>query len=96
MAEPAISRDHVVRRSDDVVTAPLGEDLAMMDVDAGTYYVLDDIAHYVWASLAESRRVGDLLVDVLARYDVTPERCDADVLALLDRMHGKGLVRVDR
>ncbi len=90
----AITPASVVARSDDAISAPLGEETAMMDVDAGKYYMLDDIATEVWARIVSPVRVADVLADLEARYDVTRERCEADVIALLERMRERGLVRV--
>jgi hypothetical protein len=87
-----IERSAVLRRSDNHVSAPLDESLVMMDIDAGKYYVLDDVASFVWTRLAEPTPVGALITDLCSRYDVTPSRCEADVLPFLARLHEKGLV----
>lgn len=89
-----ITRAAVVVRSDDLVSAVVGEDTMMMDVHSGTFFVLDDIGSFVWERLAGPTRVADLLVDVQGRFDVAPEQCEADVLALLERMRASGLVGV--
>jgi hypothetical protein len=91
---PAITPDSVVSRSDDALAAPLGEETAMMDVDAGRYYMLDDVGTAVWSRLDAPVRVADVVSDLQARYEVTPERCEADVIALLEQLHAKGLIRV--
>lgn len=83
-----------VARSDALVSAPLGEELAMMDVDSGSYYLLDDIGTFIWEALAAPILVSDVLAQVRAEYDVTPERCEADVLGLLESLHDKGLLRI--
>lgn len=87
-----IDRAAVLRRTDEHVSAPLEESLVMMDIDAGKYYLLDDVAAFVWTRLAEPTPVADLLADLCGRYDVTPERCAADVLPFLTELHEKGLV----
>ncbi|HEX8648311.1 MAG TPA: PqqD family protein [Thermoleophilaceae bacterium] len=83
----------VLRRTDDHVSAPLEEWLVMMDVDAGKYYLLDDIASFVWTRLAAPTPVADLVAELCSRYDVTPARCEADVLPFLTELHEKGLVQ---
>jgi hypothetical protein len=90
-----ISPSAIVARTPEHVAAPLGEELAMMDVDAGRYYVLDDVAAFIWSRLSEPTRVAELVSDLGARYDVTPDRCEADVLPFLSQLHDKGLVRVE-
>jgi len=89
-----IERSSVVTRNDDLVTAPLGAELAMMDVDSGTYYVLDDVASFIWSRISGAVRVADLLEELEGRYEVTRDECERDVLGLLRRMQEKGAVRV--
>ena len=83
-------------RNDEHVSASLGEALAMMDIDAGTYYVLDDVAATVWSRLAEPTTVADLLAALQSSYDVEAERCEADVLPFLSQLRERGLVHVQR
>lgn len=94
MAPVSLATSDVVVRADHHVSAPLGEALAMMDVDAGTYYLLDDVAAAVWAHLERPIAVTELLAELQRTYDVEAERCAADVLPFLRRLHEKGLVRV--
>ena len=94
MSGASISTSDVLVRTDRHVSAPLGESLAMMDIDAGTYYLLDDVAASVWARLAEPTRVDDLLGDLLVQYEVDRDRCEADVLPFLAALRQKGLLRV--
>jgi hypothetical protein len=90
-----ISSSTVLRRSGEPLSAPLGEALAMMDVDAGRYYILDDVATFVWHRLATPTSVADLVAELQRRYDVERERCEADVLPFLRRLHEKRLVLVE-
>jgi hypothetical protein len=75
------------------VSAPLDEWLVMMDIDAGKYYLLDDVASVVWTRLAAPTSVADLVDELCSRYDVDPSRCEADVLPFLTALHEKGLVQ---
>lgn len=90
----APGRDTVVARGEQVITAQVGEELAMMDVESGSQYVLDDIASYVWSAIDPPRRVGDLLAEIQLTYDVPPTQCESDVVALLERMRDQGLVHL--
>jgi hypothetical protein len=88
-----IERSAVLRRTDDHVSAPLDEWLVMMDIDAGKYYMLDEIASFVWTRLAAPTRVADLVAELCSHYDVTPSRCEADILPFLTQLREKGLVQ---
>ena len=88
-----ISRDAVVVRTSDVVSAPLGADLAMMDLDSGSYFVLDAIGAAIWEQLDQPVRVRDLCERLRAQFDVTPERCEEDVLQYLEKLDARRLLR---
>lgn len=90
-----IERSAVLRRTDDHVSAPLDEWLVMMNIDAGKYYLLDDVASFVWSRLAAPTSVADLVDELCSHYDVAPARCEADVLPFLTELHEKGLVQQD-
>ena len=81
-------------RAERHVTAALGDGLAMMEIDTGTYYLLDEVAAAVWSRLEEPTRVCDLMAELRRGYDVGAEQCEADVLPFLARLRDKGLVRV--
>ena len=92
-AEAAITIETVLVRSDDVVGAAIGDRLAMMDVDRGAYFVLDDVAAFIWERLERATAVGELLTALQQTFDVDRERCAADVLPFLSRIEERGIVR---
>ena len=71
----------------------MGSDVAMMDMDSGTYFVLQEVAAFVWTRLAEPSTAVELCAALVQRYDVTAERCRAEVLPFLQSAHDKGLLR---
>ena len=94
MTGPSISPSAVVTRSPDVFCAAVGDELVMMDVDSGTFYVLDEISTLIWERLAAPTLVSDLLVDIRERYEVGSEQCQVEVLTLLEQMRDSSLIRV--
>lgn len=88
-----ITSSDILQRTGDLVSAPMGEELAMMDMQSGTYYVLDEVAAYIWERLAAPTPVGELLATLQSRYAVSAAQCEADVVNFLQRLHAKGLVR---
>ena len=79
--------------SDEQVHTTLGGEAVILGLRDGVYYGLDSVGARVWALIAEPRRVGDLVETIVAEFDVTTEQCQRDVLALLDDLAARGLVR---
>lgn len=89
-----IDLETVVGRADGFSTAPVQDELMMLNVEQGAYYSLDPIAAEIWAMLEGPVRVRDLIDHLQERYAVGPEQCAADVLAFLGEMQQSGMILV--
>jgi len=84
--------DSCVVVSDEQVSTSLGEETVILGMGDGVYYGLDAVGARVWALLATPRRVSELVQAVVVEFDVTPEQCERDVLALLEDLCERRLV----
>ena len=89
-----IDRDSVVVRTGDLLSAPMGDELAMMDMVSGKYFVLDRIAAEIWEAIETPTAVDALCRQLRERYEIAEGRCEADVLPFLENLASKNLVRV--
>ena len=85
--------DSCVVLSDEQVSTSLGQETVILGMGDGVYYGLDAVGARVWALLATPRRVSELVRAVTGEFDVTSEQCERDVLALLDELSERRLVR---
>lgn len=88
-----IAPDTLLIRNESLLAAPIGSDTAMLDMDSGKYFVLQEVATFIWERLAQPATAEGLCAELRERYDVTAEQCRADVLAFLQKAHDKGLLR---
>jgi len=98
MPEPSrdqnLSLDSVVVASQEQVSSDLGNEVVILHLPNGVYYGLDPIGTHIWGHLREPRTVRSLRDSVLHEYDVEPERCERELLALLRDLIAAGLVKV--
>jgi hypothetical protein len=89
--------DSIVSIANNQVAADVGGELVILNVDSGEYFGLDGVGARIWALIEEApRRVEEIRDKLLLEYeDVEPERCTADLLALLQDMHAAALIAVD-
>ena len=76
------------------VSTDLAGEAAILNMDTGIYYGLNPVGAFIWNLIQETKRVKELKEAVLAAYDVTPERCDQDVMTLLEKLHKAGLIEI--
>jgi hypothetical protein len=89
-----LSTQSVVVASTDQVSCPLGEESAILNLKNSVYYGLDPVGARVWTLLKEAKSVSALRDTLLDEYDVEAERCERDLLELLEKMRGEGLIEV--
>ena len=90
----SLSEQSVVVAARDQVSCDLNGETAILSLANGTYYGLDPVGAQVWILLQEPRRVEEIRDAVLQEYEVEAERCQNDVLALLERLRAEGLIEV--
>ena len=90
----SLSRQSVVVAAKDQVSCDLQGEAAILNLTNGIYYGLDMIGACVWTLLQQPRRVEEIFNTVLQEYEVEPERCQRDLLSLLESLRAEGLIEV--
>ena len=81
-----VGSEVVYRRSSDILSAGVDDDLVMMSIQAGNYYNIGGAGTLIWGLLAEPRSMNELIDGVVADYDVERERCASDVGAFVEEL----------
>lgn len=84
--------ERVVRIAERVIFRPVGDELVLLDSRSGTYYGLDPTGMRVWELIAEGASLGAIVETMLGELDVTRERLEADIDALIADLERRGLV----
>jgi Coenzyme PQQ synthesis protein D (PqqD) len=93
MGAMQISRDSVVVAWEGNVSGDQGGEAAVLICKDGMYYGLDDVGARIWELIAEPCTVGEICDTLLDEYEVEPDVCERDVIALLGELTAKGLVQ---
>jgi hypothetical protein len=72
----------------------LGDEAILLDLETETYFGLNPVGNRILQLLASGRSIGETLETLLAEYDVPPGELERDVLALIEDLVQKGLLRV--
>ena len=92
--ESVISDPSVVVASKDQFSCPLGDDAIILDLKAGLYFSLDNVGALVWQLVQQPKSVRELREAILETFDVEPQVCERDLLALLHDLAGRNLVEI--
>jgi hypothetical protein len=72
----------------------VGGEAVILNLTDGVYYGLDSVGGRVWRLVQEQRTAAEIRDQLLREYDVEPDRCEQDLLALLSEMAECRLIEV--
>ena len=90
-----INSETRISRAIGFVTAPVNNELMMLNVEQGAYYSLDPIAAKIWELIESPSTVQNIVTTLQTRYAVSLEQCQADVLSFLAKLHENGMILLD-
>jgi hypothetical protein len=80
--------------SDQQISSQLGDETVILDLEDGVYYGLDPVGTSIWRLLQEPRPIAEIRDRIVEEYDVDPERCERELLALLRDLAERRLIDV--
>lgn len=84
--------DSVVVGSSGQVSCDLDGEAAILNLETGTYYGLDRVGARIWNLLETPTKVAAIRDTIVQEFDVDVQRCEQDVLSLLERLSAEGLI----
>jgi hypothetical protein len=82
----------LLRRANDIPTAPLDDSLLMLNIARGQYHSLNDVGARVWELLAEPTTRDTLVERLVEEFDVEQDVCGAEVDAFIGELSERGLL----
>ena len=80
-------------RSDDLIEAQAGGETVMMSLALGSYYGLNAVGSYIWSLIDRPRTIEELREAICAEFAVSPDQCEQDVIAFVQTMIDRCLIR---
>jgi len=90
--ETTLSLDSIVVATKDQVSCRLDEESAILNMRNSVYYGTDAEGTRVWDLLRQPRTVREIRDAILNEYEVEADRCERDLLELLEKMRSEGLL----
>ncbi len=89
-----LSRRSVVVAAKDQVSCDLAGEAAILNIKNGVYYGLDPVGARIWKMIQQPRSVDEVREALVEEYEVESERCEQDLITLLEKLLAEGLIEV--
>jgi coenzyme PQQ synthesis protein D (PqqD) len=90
-----ITPSTTVMASTDQVSCDLAGEAAILNLKNSVYYGLDTVGARIWTLVQEPITVGAVRDAMVREYDVEPERCERDLIDLLQKLAAEGLIAIN-
>ena len=84
----------IVVAGENQVSAELVGEAVILNLHTGTYYGLNPIGADIWQFIKTPQQVNAVCAYILEEYEVDTDRCQHDVLNLLNDLAANGLIEV--
>ncbi|ARV58396.1 thymidylate synthase [Nostocales cyanobacterium HT-58-2] len=77
------------------ISSDLGGEAVILNLKSGVYHGLNEVGARIWNLLQQPQVVKDIKQTILEEYEVEPEVCVGDLLALLNELKAAELIKVE-
>lgn len=84
----------VIRRSPEIMHSDLGDQVVMMDLDAGAYYGLNAVGARIWTYAEEPIALATVVDKLLEEFEVERGECEVAVGEFVEGMIERKVVEV--
>jgi hypothetical protein len=78
--------------ADEILSTRMDRETVILNLKTGMYHGLDPVGTRFFEVLKSTGDLGEVHRHLLAEFDVSPERLEADLLALSEDMLAKGIL----
>lgn len=89
-----IKGDTLLKKSNDLIEANLGESLALMSIESGKYFGMNQVAKYIWKEMDEEISFDDLISRLINLFDIDSETCASNCREFLNQLYQKNMVNL--
>jgi len=89
-----VTADSTIVATKEHLSSDLTGETIILNSKSGVYFGLNAVGASIWNLIQEPKTVKEIQDAILAKYQVEPEQCESDILALLQDMQTEGLIEV--
>ena len=89
-----IEFNSLIVRGNEILSAPIDNELVILNIAKNNYVGLDDVGLRIWELLEKPIRVDELCKQLSREFDATPEHIIDDVIPFLTDLENEGLINL--
>jgi|694.fasta_scaffold68172_2 hypothetical protein len=89
-----ITQQTIITRKEQAFATELGDELVIMDIEAGNYITLNKLGKVIWDLLEKPHSINELVGKLLERFEVEEVQCRTETLSFIDELEKNKLIDI--
>jgi len=90
-----LTKNSLLTRNEDITIAKIDEELGMLNIETGNYYMINGIGSDIWKLLENKMIFNDLITQLMLIYDVKRDICEEETIQFLMELHENLLLIIE-
>lgn len=91
-----LTLETIVCKSEELIEAPLDESIALMSIENGKYYGLENVASDIWKSIESPKKINEIVENLIKKYSVDREVCEKETLIFLQKLKDNSMIKINQ
>jgi hypothetical protein len=84
----------IIGRNEDVFAGQIDDEMVMVSIQSGNYFVLNLTARRIWELLETPLSIADVCDKLVQEYAVDPQTCRAEVVQFVEKLQENQIISV--
>ncbi|MDA3730818.1 lasso peptide biosynthesis PqqD family chaperone [Niameybacter massiliensis] len=89
-----ITLETTIKQIEDIDTSDIDGEKIMMNLDTGSYFMLNEIATHIWDLTEQPVRIEEVVKYLLGEYEIDEITCKEQVLGLVIELYKHQLITI--
>lgn len=87
-----LTLETVVKKTDNLLQAEMGEEMVMMSLENNAYYGFDKVGRVIWEMMVTPMSLAQIVEKLTDRFAVSTDQCFADILPFFEKLLAEGMI----
>ena len=89
-----IQQDAIITRNEDIFTGQIDDELVMVSINSGSYFVLNSTALRIWELLESPNSIAGICDILIKEFEIDPLELQTEVIKFVETLKEKGIVTI--
>ncbi|MDW7755892.1 MAG: PqqD family peptide modification chaperone [Brevefilum sp.] len=91
----SIQLESVITKNENIFSGQIDDELVMVSIDSGSYYVLNSTALRIWELLESPLSISEICDKLIKEYEIDPQACRTEVVKFVKLLEEKQIITVE-